>query len=302
MIEWFVYWFMFPACIGIVSFAMMLGIDGTAILTPSVILLFPLLSVPSVSPAQAVTVGLFTEFFGFLSGVQAYRRQGLIDYKVGLRLSAFAVPVIVASSILAQFSPALFLKLAFGVLMLGLSIYLAATARTTVRHAGLKSVPPAVDAILRKGESAQETVIRTSGGEEYRYRVCDRTRGELVTVVGSAFEGMISVGLGELVMPDLIRRCKIPVSVSAATSVFIMTVAVLAGSVTGILTLAAKGGGSALPWNLLLFTIPGAVIGGQVGSKAQGRLSSAAMERLIVAVFTVIGVGFLYVAGTGLLG
>ena len=60
MIEWLVYWFMFPACIGIESFAMMLEIDGTAILTPSVILLFPFLSVSTVSPAQAVTVGLFT--------------------------------------------------------------------------------------------------------------------------------------------------------------------------------------------------------------------------------------------------
>lgn len=293
---------MFPACIGIVSFAMMLGIDGTAILTPSVILVFPLFDVPSITPAQAVTVGLFTEFFGFLSGVLAYRRQGLIDYKVGFRLSAFAIPTIIVSSLLAQFSPALFLKLAFGVLMLGLSVYLAATAKTTVRNAGLKATPQVVDSVPRKKESAQETVIRTKAGEEYRYRVCDKTRGELVCAVGSTFEGMISVGLGELVMPDLVRRCKIPVSVSAATSVFVMTAAALAGSATGMLSLAARGGASALPWDLLLFTIPGAVVGGQVGSRAQGRLSSVTMERLIVVIFAAIGIGFLYVSGTGLLG
>lgn len=301
MIEWFVYWFMFPACIAIVSFAMMLGIDGTAILTPSVILIFPFLSVPLVSPAQAVTVGLFTEFFGFLSGVLGYRKEGLIDYKVGLRLSLFAVPIIVVSSLLAQFSPALFLKLAFGVLMLGLSVYLAATAKTTVRDASLRVPPPSVESIPRKNESHDETVIRTRTGNEYRYKVCDRARGEMVCAVGSAFEGMISVGLGELVMPDLIRRCKIPISVSAATSVFVMTVAVLAGSATGMLSLASRGGASALPWNLLVFTIPGAVLGGQIGSKAQGRISSVLTERLIVVVFAIIGLGFLYVSAMGLI-
>ncbi len=292
---------MFPACTGIVSLAMMLGIDGTAILTPAVILVFPLLNIPSVSPAAAVTVGLFTEFFGFLSGLAGYRRQGLVDVKIGLRLAAFAVPVIIVSSLLAQISPALFLKLAFGILMVGLSAYLILTAKSTVRNAKLEAPPPSVDRIPRKDESPDETVIRTKAGREYRYKVCDRRRGEIVCAVGSAFEGMISVGLGELVMPDLVRRCKIPIAVSAATSVFVMTLGVFAGSVTGIASLVVRGGTDAVPWNLLLFTIPGAVIGGQIGSKAQGALSSITMERLIVIIFAIIGVSFLYVSAVGLL-
>ena len=292
---------MLPACVGIVSLAMMLGIDGTAILTPVVILVFPLFSVPSISPAQAVTAALFTEFFGFLSGVVGYRREGLIDYRGGIRLSLYAIPTIAVASLLAQFSPALALKLVFGVLMSGLSAYLLLTSKSTVRNARLGAPPPSADGFPRVRESPVETVMRARNGREYRYRACDRRRGELVCVVGSAFEGMISVGLGELVMPDLIRRCKIPVSVSAATSVFVMTVAVLAGAATGMASLAVRGGGGAIPWNLLLFTVPGAVIGGQVGSKAQGVLSSLTMERLIVAIFAVIGVSFLYVSVSGLM-
>ena len=293
---------MFTACIGIVSLAMMLGIDGTAILTPAVILVFPLFSVPTVTPGQAVAAGLFTEFFGFLSGVAGYRKEGLIDYKVGMRLSLFAVPVIIVSSLLAQFSPALALKMVFGVLMVGLATYLLVTAKSTVRDASLEAAPPAAEAFPRRQESADETVIRTRKGEEYRYKVCGRTRSEAICAVGSAFEGVISVGLGELMMPDLIRRCKIPVTVSAATSVFVMTVAVFAGSVRGITSLAFRGGISAVPLNLLLFTVPGAIIGGQVGSKAQGRLSSLTMERLIVATFSIVGASLLYVSAVGLLG
>jgi uncharacterized protein len=302
LIEWLIYWFMFPACIGIVSLAMMLGIDGTAILTPAVILLFPLLSVPAVPAGAAVAAGLFTEFFGFLSGVVGYNRAGLVDYKVGIRLSMVAIPTIAVASVLAQFSPALALKLVFGVLMVGLSAYLLLTSKSTVRNPLLEAVPPEAASIPRVRESLEETVIRAKDGREYRYNVCDKRTGELVCAIGSALEGMISVGLGELVMPDLIRRCKVPVSVSAATSVFVMTVAVLAGSATGIASLALKGGVSAIPLNLLLFTIPGAVIGGQIGSKAQGRLSSLTMERLIVAIFAVVGVSFFYVSAVGILG
>ena len=293
---------MFPACVGIVSLAMMLGIDGTAILTPAVILVFPFLGVPTLTPAQAVSAGLLTEFFGFLSGVVGYRREGLIDVGVGARLALFAVPTIVLFSLIAQFAPGLILKLIFGVLMVGLSLYLLFTAKSTVRNAKLEALPAAVNDIPRADESPEETVIRARNGKEYRYKVCDKNRGEIVCAVGSAFEGMISVGLGELLMPDLVRRCKIPVSISAATSVFVMAVAVFAGAVTGMLSLAIRGGAGAVPWTLLIFTVPGAIIGGQVGSKAQGRVSSVTMERLIVIVFAVVGTGFLYASGIGFWG
>src|SRR6266851_4942639 len=70
VIDWFVYWFMFPACILIASVAMLTGISGTAMLTPFLILVFPVLSVPTLTPGQAVGMALFTEFFGFASGAE----------------------------------------------------------------------------------------------------------------------------------------------------------------------------------------------------------------------------------------
>jgi hypothetical protein len=60
-------------------------------------------------------------------------------------------------------------------------------------------------------------------------------------------EGLVSVGLGELEMPNLVKRCKIPVAVSAATSVFVIAIAVLSGSITSVAVLIQKGGLSAVP-------------------------------------------------------
>ncbi len=66
------------------------------------------------------------------------------------------------------------------------------------------------------------------------------------------------------------------------------------GSITAILTLLQKGGANAVPWNLVVNTIPGALIGGQLGSRFQGRISSEHTERLISGLFMMVGLAFLH--------
>ncbi len=157
----------------------------------------------------------------------------------------------------------------------------------------MKKLPEAVERIPHLREAPMERVVRTRTGIEYRYKICDENRGYLVTTAGCAMEGLVSVGLGELLMPNLVKRCKIPVAVSAATSVFVIAVTVLSGSVTTILALLRQGGVNAVPWGLVAYTVPGAIIGGQLGSRFQGRFSDSMTERVISALFAVVGVAFL---------
>ena len=68
---------MLPICIAIASVAMLTGIGGTAMLTPILILGFPLLQpfgIPTLEPGEAIGMALLTEFFGFVSGVYGYHR------------------------------------------------------------------------------------------------------------------------------------------------------------------------------------------------------------------------------------
>lgn len=69
-----------------------------------------------------------------------------------------------------------------------------------------------------------------------------------------------------------------------------------------IVVLAQRGGLSAVPWNLVLYTIPGAVLEGQLGSRFQGRISSEHSERLIAVLFVVVGIAFLYSSGARIVG
>lgn len=293
MVDWLVYAFMFPACILIASVAMLTGISGTAMLTPFLILAFPVLGVPVLTPSQAIGMALLTEFFGFVSGVIGYRRRRLIDYRTAGALVAVAVPTIIVFSLLSQAVSPTILRGAYGVMMVLLAAYLIGTAPANVRRHDLKVLPDAVGRVPRRSEARVERVIRSREGEEYRYRVCDQHRGYLITGIGAAMEGLVSVGLGELEMPNLVKRCKIPVAVSAATSVFVIAVTVLAGSVTATLGLLQRGGFDAVPWNLVVYTVPGAVIGGQIGARFQGRVSSKTTERFIAILFAIVGVAFL---------
>ncbi len=293
MVDWIVYWFMFPACIVIASVAMLTGISGTAMLTPFLILGFPVLDVPTLTPGQAVGMALFTEFFGFVSGVVGYQRRRLIDYRTGWRLVAVAVPTIIVFSLLSQYVGPTLLRGAYGIMVLLLATYLVWTAPGNVRRHDLKTLPADVERVPRHTEDPVVRRIRSRDGTEYEYRVCDPHRGYVITAAGAAMEGLVSVGLGELEMPNLVKRCKIPVAVAAATSVFVIAVTVLAGSVTAILALLQQGGLAAVPWNLVVYTVPGAVIGGQLGARSQGRVSSKNTERFIAILFATVGIAFL---------
>lgn len=301
MIDWFVYWFMFPACILIASTAMLTGISGTAMLTPFLILAFPVIHVPTLTPAQAVGMALFTEFFGFVSGWAAYSRAGLIDYKTGWKLARVGIPVIIIFSLLSRYVPSILLKGIYGVMMIALAGYLFLSATSNVRDRDLMELPEQVNRVPRVNEAPIERVVRTKTGREYRYKVCDQNRGYAIASAGCAMEGLVSVGLGELLMPNLVKRCKIPVAVSAATSVFVIAVTVLSGSVTAILALLEQGGLEAVPWGLVAYTVPGAILGGQLGSKFQGRLSATTTEHIIASLFAVVGVAFLATVGLALI-
>lgn len=47
------------------------------------------------SPEVAIGTGLITEFFGFASGLYAYARKRLIDYRLGMSLLWVTVPMAV---------------------------------------------------------------------------------------------------------------------------------------------------------------------------------------------------------------
>ena len=51
-----------------------------------------------------------------------------------------------------------------------------------------------------------------------------------------------------------------------------------------------------MPWNVVLYTIPAVIIGGQIGPRLQGKVSQRTMEQTIGYLFLVIGLTMSYIA------
>ncbi|MBK9123970.1 MAG: sulfite exporter TauE/SafE family protein [Chloroflexi bacterium] len=102
------YWFMLPVSIGVATTAMASGIEGATFFTPIFLLLLGL------PPEVAIGTGLITEVFGFASGLYAYSKKRLIDFRLGLTLLSATIPAALAGTALTAVVAPEYLRAALG--------------------------------------------------------------------------------------------------------------------------------------------------------------------------------------------
>lgn len=274
------YWFVFPIAILIATVAMASGVEGATFFSPLFILALGL------PPEVAIGTALITEVFGFASGLFAYFRKRLIDYRLGAALLMVTIPLAIVGTVASGIIPAVYLQVILGV---GLFVVALSFLRQP-KHEDVVNL----DATIRRdyGGPQAATSLVTAEGEEIRYTVCNRTEGRLLSGIGALFMGMVSTGLGEMNGYFLLQRCRVPSKVSVATSVFVVAVTALIASAGHFVQFARSGGGVLLTvLSLCIFTVPGVIIGGQIGSRVASRIPQRALELGLAVLF--IGVAAL---------
>lgn len=273
------FWFMLPVGLLIATVAMASGVGGATFFAPLFILGLGL------SPELAVGAGLVVEVFGFGSGVYAYVQRRLIDYRIGGMLLSATVPAAVAGVVAAHFVEADVLNL-----ILGMGLFAVAVS---FLRAPDEETEATLNERAHQDPETAETCLVTADDEKICYTVCNTTEGRLISGVGGLFVGMVSSGLGELNGYFLLQRCRVPSSVSVATSVFVVAITALVASL-GHIYQVAQGDltGLTTMGNLLLFTVPGVVIGAQLGPELARRVPDRVME---------IGLGLLFTLTASLL-
>lgn len=302
------YWFMFPVSILVATTAMMSGIGGAAFFTPLFLVIFPLLGPEYViTPVQAVGTALFIETFGFSSGFVGYYRKGLIDFRSALPFIAVAVPVGIVGALLAGEVPGWAITGGYAILMVVLGVVMLRhheEVEIPLDEAALKQAVDWSAAGDRTGADsidATETRPRTRtiiarDGQTYTYPIPRQGIAALVTATGALLTGLLSVGIGEVTMPQLAKRNRVPIPVAAATSVLVVIITVALTSFTHIAALVKGGGLGAVPWHLVAYAVPAVIIGGQIGPRMQGRIAHQTMERVIGSLFLLIAVAMVFVA------
>lgn len=270
----------------------MTGVSGAALLTPFFLIAFPLLGLPKLTPAEAIATALFLEVFGFTSGAVGYVRRRMIDYKTALPLVAVAIPFGVLGSIFSQNIDGTLLKGIYGGCMLPLTAYLYFTSRQAhLPNPGVGALAAQPEETSLAAQTAgEERAIVSNDGLAYRYTVAKSRLGALITALGATSTGLTSAGLGEVQLSQLSRRYRLPLPIAAATSVFIVAVTVYGATGAHIFQLIERGGVDAVPWRVIGWALPGAILGGQLGSRLQGHLPTVLLERLILAIFLAVGI------------
>lgn len=299
-LDWTRYWFMFPISMAVATTAMLSGIGGAALFAPIFLIIFPLLGPEYVLAGTAAAIGtaLMTEVFGFSSGFVGYYRKKLIHFRSAFPFLMVAVPVsIVGALMLAT------LKDQEGVLKAAYALLMLSLAPIIFRHHPPQEMVTEDDTF--EGTGREPVSVTAADGQVYNFKKPRQGAGGAATTgIGAFLTGLLGVGIGEVIMPQLVKRNHVPVPVAAATSVFTVIVVIAAASFTQVAALVAGGGANAIPWNLVAYTIPGVIIGGQIGPRLQGKIPQRTMEKTIAALFAIIGLamGFIALRELGLFG
>ncbi len=270
---------MLPVSVLVATTAMASGVEGATFFAPIFILALRL------PPEVAIGVGLITEVFGFASGLFAYARKRLIDYRLGSRLLLVTVPIALLGTWLATGISADILKTILGVGLFAVAL--------SFLHAPDHSGTTMLDADIQShdGPGKGKTRLVTAEGEEIWYTMCNKTEGRFISGIGALFMGMISTGLGEMNGFFLLQRCRVPSKVAVATSVLIVAVTALVASVGHFYSFMQQGPEVLnIVYSLVIFTIPGVIIGGQLGSAVASRIPQSVLMRGLGILFILVAV------------
>lgn len=266
---------MLPAAIAIATIAMGAGVEGATFFSPFFIIVLGL------DPTTAIGAGLITEVFGFSSGLYAYYRRGAIDYQMGMQLLLVTVPAALFGVWVAHFIPADILKaiLGMGLVVVAISFF------RTPDHDLMNQMDARAQ---QSGDRAERRVV-TTDGTRHCYTVFNRTEGLFTGSIGGTFIGMLSTGLGELNGYLLLQRCRIPSTIAVATSVFVVALTALAASVSHAVQLASADAATLHQvTSLLVFTVPGVLIGGQLGPRAAAKIPDDVLEKGMGVLFLIV--------------
>jgi uncharacterized membrane protein YfcA len=117
----FEFWYLLPISILIATISMSSGIGGAVFFSPLLMLALKL------DPRIAIGAALATEVAGFSSGLIAYYKAQLIDFKLARNLLLFSVPGAVLGSMYSDLVPPLVLKAIFavGLIFIGYQLFAA---------------------------------------------------------------------------------------------------------------------------------------------------------------------------------
>lgn len=247
------FWYMFPVGVVIATIAMMSGVGGATMFTPLFLLVLHL------EPAAALASGLFIEVFGFTSGIVGYAQKRLINYSLAKRILPFT--------------------LAGTLIGVGLSLVIPKGSIELILAAILGYVSIQ---FLRSKKKCEPTMWSHSGTDPTHAppQAALSWLQRIAFMFGGGLFGFSSSGLGEVNEYVFLERLGLKPGNASGTSVLIIAISAMIAATfhSTILFLGNTPEVFSTVISLVAFTVPGVVIGAQIGVHLASRISLARLE------------------------
>lgn len=296
-------------CITVCALAM----EAAVLFVPAFIFLFPRIvdGFPQVSANEAIGLAITVEFFGYTSSVLGYWFRRQVDWRLGLRVLALTVPLAVAFRVVAFFVPGDSLVFLFGVVLLVLAWIIFKAYRDEVRHSCLLCGDSI--AAMRMGDDGDATASapRVAAGPAARvpdprkerpnlsHTIAFNLVDRLIMSVAGALAGVIGVAIGEITNTFLTIRKKVPLKVATGTSALVLHITILSALCANLAVLFGDISfinvqKVVIPWHIAFILAPIVVVGGQIGSMINSKLSDLMLLRIMMIAYTLVGMFVLY--------
>ncbi|MFC7027330.1 sulfite exporter TauE/SafE family protein [Halomicroarcula sp. GCM10025324] len=314
---WVRYWWLFLAFITGATIVNTVGISGSALFVPFLIFVFPVIAGETLTPETLVKVGLISESFGLSSSALAFIQYGLVDRRLALSLVAGAVPFVVAGALLSFIIPAPVFHAMLGMALMAASYLLfkadlghedpgAAGDEAEAGAAtdgGDADLPDDDDKLGPAGVEKDDdgTVTRIDrDGNDYTYSHGGYLERFANYSIGGVFQGLAGFGIGELGIISMLRT-NVPVRVAIGSNHIVVALTAVLASLVHVF-----GGGlvpgahnidlASTPWNMVVWTVPATVTGGQIAPYVSANLDTSLIKKGVGVLFAVISVALFLMA------
>jgi uncharacterized membrane protein YfcA len=239
------------------GYGTLIGAGGGFILAPSLLLIYP-----DEAPETLTVISLCVVFFNSLSGTLAYLRSGRIDFKAGVIFALATMPGAVAGALTtAAISRARF-NLLFGILLIIVAAFLVLTPRRANAVA-----------MAHSGRDAKR-----------RPNLATMMIGAAVSTCFGFISSFLGIGGGFLYVPSLVYLLKFSVHIATATSLFVLTLTSLTGSITHF-----AAGLFDQEFHQAIGLSIGAMAGAQVAARVSQRIHGALIMRSLAVALALVG-------------
>jgi len=243
------------AGVGIATVAMAVGIGGGILWTPLLIVAYDL------GPGEAVATSLLIQVIGLGSGAIAYFRYKLVVPRLSLLFFFVALPGVVLGSFFSVSLPQHLVQMALGAMAMTLAILFVTSQEEDFQPTATTSVPydPAkVNSVLP------------------------------IPAFFGVIMGLLSVGIGEWIIPALKSRLRMEMSHAIGTIIPMMFLLALTA------TLSHWVFSENFRFEHCLWGGLGTLIGGQIGPLINRRIEDRILKEAFIYLMTLVGIHLIF--------